>query len=152
MRKWAYWSQIGRHHSPYQIKLKEFRRFLHPQNLLLLKRRPFPSQMFRRWKILRLMRTKTSLSTLLQFVGGHHSKILVPQLVVPRPRAPAVIFAFHMRSYEVSRLLLSNLTVMERRCHPTLASMYSHPARGFLAQQALISTLTGLYPRKLKTS
>ena len=98
------------------------------------------------------MKAKTLSSTLLQYVGSHNLKTLVPQLVVPRPRAPTVIFVSHMRSYGSFRLLLLNLTAMERKCHPTLASIYCHPALGFLAQQAPISTFKGRYLRKLKNS
>src|SRR6266702_3806281 len=128
---------MGHHCSTYQIKHMRPHRHLRPQSPLLIhseeKRHLFPSLMFR-WMVLRLMRTKTSLSTLLQYVGGHYFKILVPQLVVPRPRAPAVIFAFHTRSYEASQPLVSSLTAMERRCRlPTPASVHFHPARGPLA-------------------
>lgn len=98
------------------------------------------------------MKAKTSSSTFLQYVGSHNFKTLVPQPVVPRPRAPTVIFVSHTRSYESSQPLLLNLTAMERKCHPTLASIYCHPALAFLAQQVPISTFTGRYLRKLKNS
>jgi hypothetical protein len=140
------------HCSTNQMNHTGFHRYPRPPSPLLIKRYLFPSQIFRTWRILRLMKGKTSLSTLPQYVGSHNSKPLVPRLVIPRPRAPTVIFAFHTRSYEGSQLLLLNLTAMGRKCRPTLASICCHPARGFLAQQVPISTFTGRYRRKLKNS